>query len=325
MHGRFPSPSPSFSLRRRGPLWAALFVTTLLFLPAPPALIAASATLPPPLPPPRTSPVADFRHLLSLPPSERAAELALRSEAQQSFLLQRLAEYEQLPEHRREERLLATDLYWHLQQLLSRSPTERQAILDQAPPTLQPVLIARLHAWDSLSPEDRSSLLRDNRALRYLARWNHRPPPPLPGDATTHYPPLPPTPTPQPPQSPASAATTSTTSWNQLLENPSPGTQRALERLDTPERQKLQEILDRYQELPRENRQKWIESFQRFTHLPDSERAAFLHQAQVWKSLPPEERQAWRDLSPRLPPLPPVPLPTQRQVPPVPPLPNTQP
>lgn len=319
MHGPPHDPSP----RHSWSLQPSLIVTTLLLLLSPGALSAPVTPPPPPLPPPPTSPVSSFRHLLSLPPTERAAELAHRSETQRTFLLQRLAKYEELPENQREERLLATDLYWHLQQLLPRSPIERQPILDQAPPALRPILIARLQTWDRLPPDDQSSLLREDRALRYLARWTHRPLPPLPGQPSPPPPPLPPNPTPTVPPLPSPTHPSLVSSWNQLLENPNPGTQRALERLASPEREKLQQILNRYHQLPQETRRKWIEGFHRFAHLTASERAAFLHQAQVWKSLPPEERQAWRDLSPRLPPLPPVPLPTQ--APPVPPLPNTPP
>jgi hypothetical protein len=92
--------------------------------------------------------VATFRLLLSQSLAERAAALARRSEAQRTALLARLTEYEALPPEVREERLWATDLFWHVQQLLPRAPAERGELIAAAPVELRGVLAERLALWD---------------------------------------------------------------------------------------------------------------------------------------------------------------------------------
>src|SRR5262245_45329177 len=103
----------------------------------------AGETTFPPAPPLPTSPVAVFRQLLDLKPAERLEALSRRPERQRESLRLRLMEYDTLPPGLREERLRATDLYWHIQQLLPRAASERTDLLAAAPAELRAVLTER--------------------------------------------------------------------------------------------------------------------------------------------------------------------------------------
>lgn len=290
---------------------------------------SAGSPVPPPAPPLPNSPIAAFRILLAMDASHRTAALQARSEKQRQALEARLAEYDALAADQREARLLATDLFWHLQQLLPRAPMERAELVASAPAELRPILEERLALWDRLPAADRAMLLQHERAIRYFARVREVVPPPLPGPhgagATPGAPPLPTRVVLEDARFPElNLADRShlVGTWRRLFEAPSSTLERQLARksMTEAERREMQETLDRFRTLTSSQRQVCIESFTRFASLSPSERASFLRHAEKWASLPPAERQAWRGLVGKLPPLPPVPV---KVVPP--PLPVTEP
>lgn len=269
----------------------------------------------PPAPPLPRSPVAVFRHLLALPPTERAQALAQRGEAQRAALLARLGEYERMSVEAREERLWATDLFWHVRQLLPRAAAERRELIAAAPEELRIVLTERLALWDALPAGDREMLIRNERAIRYFAHLREVVPPPLPGgavDATRA--PSQPRPTVEVPglmHLSENERTRMVDAWRQFFD-PSSGSgerrrQRTLRVMSEPERREMDAVLDRFRGLPAEQRRVCVESFARFATLSPEERQDFLRSAARWESLSPEERRTWRSLVTKLPPLPPVP------------------
>lgn len=306
---------------RRGPGWCGM-LAGLCFWIAGTWGVGAAAPIPrgegaalPPAPPLPRSPVAVFRQLLALPPAERVAALAQRGEAQRAALASRLAEYENLPHETREERLRATDLFWHVRQLLPRAASERRELIAAAPEELRSVLAERLALWDALPSADREMLIRNERAIRYFAQLRDVVPPPLPGgqpgaaaaDAG-------------PPQSAVEWSGLTQLSererarmvetWRQFFD-PSGGAgerrrQRTLRVMSEPERREMDAVLERFRGLPPEQRRVCIESFARFASLSPVERQGFLRSVARWESLSPEERRTWRSLVTKLPPLPPV-------------------
>ena len=298
---------------------AGLAAMTLVVAPAPAAETPGGA---PPVPPLPASPVATFRQLLALPPTDRDAALAARPEAQRQTLRTRLAEYDSLSPERREERLQATDLYWHLQQLIRRAPAERVALLAAAPDDLRPILVERLAVWDRLPDSDRRVLVEHEQSIRYFARWHEIPqPPPLPG----------------PSLAPAPAVSLrlqgelsrlqeltpdqrqrAVENWHQFFDSPGPRAERALRTMSASERMEMQEVLRKFRALPPGQRQTCIDSFARLANLPPADRAEFLRRAERWEALPASERAAWRRLVTLLPPLPPVPEIESRPTPPIP-------
>ncbi len=305
-------------------LACAVLAFTRLALAQPP--IPGSAAGLPPAPPLPTSPVATFRHLLALPAAERTNALAARPPRQREFLRTRLAAYEGMAPATREERLRATDLYWHLQQLIRRAPGERSTLLAAAPSDLQPVLRLRLEFWDRLSPEDRTVLLENEGTLRYLAQARLSTPPPIP-PVTAGNAPAAITAAPAVPlrvqaelsklsQLPAADRERIQENWQRFFEGSAPRRERALQEMTTLERQDMQRVLERFRSLSPAQRRSCVESFTRLATMPSAERTEFLRQAERWGSLPANERQAWRQIVNKLPVFPP--LPTAIDTPPLP-------
>jgi hypothetical protein len=239
----------------------------------------------------------------------REEELKTRTAEQREVLLARLVEYAALSKSEREMRLRATDLYWHLQQLLHRAPAERSQLLASAPEDLRGILAERLALWDSLPIKDREALLQHERAIRYFARLRAAPHPPLPG---SHQPAarLPNVRIPEELEryqrlSSAERAEVHR-QWAQFFEAPPPGKNRTLRAMSDVERREMQTVLERMRGLPPAQRQVCIDSFARFAGMSTPERAAFLRSVEMWEALTPEERATWRHLVTMLPQLPPA-------------------
>lgn len=270
------------------------------------------AVLPPPAPPLPRSPVAVFRILLSQSTAEREATLSRRNPAQRALIVARLAEYETLAPEVREERLMATDLFWHLQQLLPRAPAERGELIAVAPESLRAVLSERLAVWDAVPAGDRAVLLQHERAIRYFSQVREVSAPPLPGASGETRPArvrlsvdLP-----RMGELPAADRLRLVDTWRRFFDPQTAAgltrRQRALQAMSEAERREMAAVLTRFQALPVEQRRVCLESFARFAALSPAERRGFLRNAERWESLAPEERRAWRDVVNKLPPVPPL-------------------
>lgn len=308
--------------------WSGLLATALLLGLGNGGLTTRSATPPLPVSPPPIpsavlppSPVQTFRELLAMTADQRATALQARSPAQREVIRSRLAEYEALSPRLREERLQATDLYWHLQHLMRRTAGERGPILATVSPSLRRILDERLTIWDHLPESDRQALLQHDAAIRYFA-----------GPRTGQLPPLP-TPSPEPralapislrlqselarfSQLPADERARIEAQWRQFFDTPSPRTERVLEAMSATEREEMEAVLARFRQLQPEQRQRCIASFARLAQLPPAERSAFLRNVERWNAAAPAERDLWRSLVNKLPILPP--LPGEAMLPPLP-------
>lgn len=288
--------------------------------PVPGTIQPGAGVVPPPAPPIPVSPVNIFRELLAMTATERESALAARPEKQREILRLRLADYERFNPIEREERLNATDLYWHLQQLLRRAPSERAELLGHVPASLRVVLAQRLALWDHLPAAEQQALLQHERTVRYLSRLRQVQMPPLPGTNAI---------------SPARASATFETEvarlgnltpsefqrlhqqWRQFFEAPAPRTDRALRTMSDEERTEMTVVLERFRKLSPDQRRTCVDSFTRLASLSAPDRALFLRSAERWESLSADERATWRQLVTKLPIFPP--LPTDHAEPPLPP------
>jgi hypothetical protein len=259
----------------------------------------------PPRPAPPESPVAQFRRLLAAPAAERAALLAARPPRQREGLERRLAAYDAMSPAAREQRLAATELYWHLAPLLRAGAAERAAALARLPAGWHGVVTNRLAVWDALAAEDRAALLRHGEALHHFARVRAETLPPLPGAEPVSAPPV-------PPQVEARLASFRglpvderrhiQAQWRGLFE---PGEAAPAAALAADERAAMDAALARFRALPPEQRRACVEAFGRFAELTAAERNQFLRSAERWAQLSSADRAAWRALVTRPPPLPP--------------------
>lgn len=273
--------------------------------------VAGGAAATPPLPPLPASPVSTFRQWLGMNAEDRERALATRPEPQRGILRARLAEYSAMTEAQREERLRATDLYWHFQQLLRRNGAERAALLASSPAVLRPILEERLAIWDRMPPADREALLQQDRVVRYFARVRASEPqaPPLPGASIVAAPSVPFRTQNQlakvqelSPQ----ARRRVETQWREFLEAPTPLVERKLKSMSEEDRRDMEQVLARFRQLSGPQRQACIDSFTQFAEMKPIDRADFLRRAERWDALSPEERAQWRALVTKLPPLPPA-------------------
>jgi hypothetical protein len=270
-----------------------------------------AAVAPPPFPPLPASPVSIFRQLLAMNPEERDRALATRVEAQREVLRSRLTEYAALPEAQREERLRATDLYWHFQQLLRRSGAERDTLLASAPEVLRPILAERLAIWDRMPTADREALLAQERVVRYFSRVRPSAPqlPPLPGTSVGKAPPMPirvQAELTKVQELPIETRRRVQSQWREFVEASTPAVEQRLKAMSEEDRRDMEQVLQRFRQLSGPQRQACIDSFTRFAEMKPAERAEFLRRAERWDALSSEERAQWRALVTKLPPLPPA-------------------
>lgn len=269
-------------------------------------LAAGAAEQAPPLPPVE-SPVAVFRRLLAGSLAEREAAITNRPPRHQEILRRRLAAYEAMAPAQREERLLATELYWHLAPLLRQPAGERAAALASVPEPWRMAIKARLAVWDTLPAGDRAELLRHEEALHYFARIRAETMPPLPG---AQFVPAPPVPARVERELahfrglPVGQQRRIKARWSELFD-PATGEVAGVERLPAAEAAAMQAALERFRALPAPQRRACVDAFARFASMSAAERNEFLRSAEQWARLTPTERARWRELVTRLPPLPP--------------------
>jgi hypothetical protein len=238
-------------------------------------------------------------------------------------------------------------------QLLAMSPSERIISLTNRTPETRARIMAKVHEYLVLSPDERELRLRstelrwyltplfrmapadreprlalvpdDMRALvkSRLTQWDLLPPPLqqefLANDRALHY---------FAHIETTNSATTSSEQqtiagqFNQIFELTPEEKQQALKTLSNAERAQMEKTLQAFGQLPPRQRLLCVKNYARFTGMSPAERADFLKNAQRWSQMSPQERQTWRDLVanvPLWPPLPPTILPPNL-IPPHPPL-----
>jgi hypothetical protein len=224
-------------------------------------------------------------------------------------------------------------------QLLMMSPMERNAVLTNRPAPVRARILAKIHEYQVLNPDERELRLRATELRWYLTplmragptnrepqlarvpeelqglvrsrlvQWDLLPPPLqqefLANDQTVHYF----TQT----SAAADAGSRKTADEFEKFFELLPGEKEKLLRtLSAPERAQMEKTLKAFDQLPQAQRALCIRNYATFAGMSGAERSEFLKNAESWSKMSPQERQAWRDLVahvPLWPPLPPSILP----------------
>lgn len=257
--------------------------------------------------PPNTArtPVDFFRQLLTASPAAREPMLASRPATERALLLAKVREYEALTPAERELRLNATQMRWHLKNLLPADARQRAAYLAALPPAERAVLEPRLKNLEQLPPRLQSEARSSQTVIHYYSRPVTPPVPPglVP---IAHQPAATPAPVPAPaPSTSRNPRQTTVEQFRRFFELNDRDRARALERLPEAERQSLEQLMQELDHLPGPLRTLCMDALQKFATLSPREQAEFLRSASRWQALTPGERETWRDFVTELPPLPP--------------------
>lgn len=265
-----------------------------------------------PIPPAGPSPLQQFRSWLEMPETEREKALAGWPPEKQKVLREKLRAYSLLPAAQRDRRLNMLELRWHLRPLMSLTPEQREARLAAVPPPIQPMVHARLEAWDRLPGTMRAELLANDEArelvMAHFAQIRR---------GATHG---------QvfgsldaerreqleraleimsktaPPERQRMAA-----QINHFFEMGPAERSKTLSEFSLTEQAEIQRTLDAFASLPAEQRRTCVRSFQKFAGMTPEERLSFLRNAARWQGMSPKERETWKNLVTKLPPMPPEP------------------
>jgi hypothetical protein len=223
-------------------------------------------------------------------------------------------------------------------QLLAMSPVERTAALTNRTPEVRARILAKVHEYQMLGPDERELRLRatelrwhltpllrvppaeraprlatvpeDLRGLvkSRLEQWDILPPQLqqefLANDKALHY-----FARVEGTNRPAATAAQQKTAdqFNQFFEFTPAEKQQTLGTLSAAERGQMEKTLKTFEQLPPQQRILCVRNYGKFAGMSAAERAEFLKNAESWSKLPPKERQAWRDLVARVPQWPPMP------------------
>ena len=238
----------------------------------------------------------------------------------------------------------------YFRRLLALSPAERMRSLTNRPPEVRARILAKVHEYLAMDPNDRELRLRAtelrwyltplfrlapaDRAARLdqvpselrdlitsrLAEWDA-----LPAsaqqemlvDAKT----LPYFARVETNNAPLDAAHQKIADqFNQFFVLTAGEQAQCLASLSDAERAQMEKTLQTFHDLPPQQRLTCIRNYARFTGMSPAERADFLKNAEHWSQMSPKERQAWRDLVAEVPLMPPRPLVPLNLIPPHPPL-----
>jgi hypothetical protein len=228
--------------------------------------------------------------------------------------------------------------------LLAMSPKERADFLTNRPPGMRARIIAKIHEYQILNPDERElrlsatelrwyltpllSLAPTNRAERValvpdnlrplvkdrLQQWDILPPPLkqefLENDRALHYfarivP-------------PGTAASDDLSNeqrqkiagqFNEFFELTPGEKEKALKTLSAAEQAEMQKTLQSFEHLPPPQRLMCLRNYAKFAGMSNVDRSEFLKNAEHWSQMSPAERQTWRDLVAHVPEWPPVPPP----------------
>jgi hypothetical protein len=224
--------------------------------------------------------------------------------------------------------------------LLAMSPKERADFLTNRPPEIRARILAKVHEYQALDPDERELRLcatelrwyllplmqmsPTNRAARLaqmpedlrplakdrLVQWDILPPPLqqefLENGRALHY-----------------FARVETASevdinpkhaeiaeqFNQFFELTPDEKEKTLNTLSAAERAQMEKTLQSFDKLPPPQRLQCMRNYAKFAGMSAAERAEFLKNAEHWSQMSPADRQTWRDLVahvPQWPPLPPI-------------------
>jgi hypothetical protein len=249
--------------------------------------------------------------------------------------------------------------------LLAMSPKERLDFLTNRPPPLRVRILAKVHEYEIMDPDERELRLRATELRWYLMpllqmaptnatnrdeqlahvpedlrdlvktrlnEWEILPPQLkqefLENDRALHYF----TRIVPPGYSVVESVSDQqqqniSDAFNQFFELKPAEKQATLNTLSVAERASMEKTLQSFDQMPPQQRSQCVLNYAKFAGMSPAERAEFLKNAERWSQMSPEERQTWRDLVAHVPPWPPLPPSTfpPGLVPPAPPMPTTPP
>lgn len=248
------------------------------------------------------NPVAVFRGLLAMRTEARVAELSTKPERLRAVLTTRLRDYDALPAAEREARLLATELRYYLNPLLTTIPATRATQLAAVPENFRALVVERLAAWDKLPAEIQREVLVDERMRQAMTR------PAVVGA----FPPLPPGLQPKVPDNLAQWQALNAQQREQLLNNfthyfrlDERAKTRVVAALPEPKRAEAARTLDQFEHLSAEERAACLSALKQLGQMTPEQQAQFYTNAEKWKQMPELERARWRKVVVEFPPLPP--------------------
>ncbi|HWD92309.1 MAG TPA: DUF3106 domain-containing protein [Verrucomicrobiae bacterium] len=245
------------------------------------------------------SPVALFRELLAMTPEQRQTAIAIRPPDIQKRILEKLEEYEILPDPLRELRLRETELRWYLRPLMDEPRTNRPAALARVPEELRAQVGQRLELWDVLPPQLQEQFKKDDLIASYFAQVTSATPQEHEAILRTI------------PADRRQELEKGLDRWrgmsddqrqkallgfNQFFQLTPDEKEKTLDTLPDDERREMERTLASYSNLTPGQRAQCLSSFEEFAGMSIAERQQFLKNAERWREMTPEERQKWREL-----------------------------
>lgn len=279
-----------------------------------------AAVLPPPQPVPE-NPVNKFSELLRLDVAGREKVLQGKTEWQQRYLRDRLAEFDALGSTEREVRLGLMHLRYYMLMAMRAPAAQRDQRLTGVPPEYRDLIAERLLAWEKLPADQQKELLQNEAVLSQISWFEiggvTRPEAEVPASSARGSPEL---------QSdlqrwrelPEVQRERMTRNFSQFFQLSSRQRQKILQRVDEADRTVVERATAALERLPSAERLQCIDALNRYADMTAEERARFLQNAARWRAMSSEERQAWRWVAshvapgkafPARPPMPPPPIP----------------
>ena len=226
--------------------------------------------------------------------------------------------------------------------LLAMSPKQREEYLTNRPPQMRERILAKVHEYESLSPDDRELRLRATELRWYLmpllqtspanrdaglarvpadlreivksrlSEWDILPPQLkdefLENEQARYY-----FARIQPPANTAAAQQLAaqrqriSEQFREFLELTPEEKQQTLDTLSADERAQMQKTLESFGKLTTEQQTQCVANYAKFAGMSAADRVEFLRNAERWSQMSPAERQTWRDLVANVPDWPPAP------------------
>jgi hypothetical protein len=245
------------------------------------------------------SPVAEFRELLAMTPAERKQAISIRPPEIQERILQKLGEYQILPDELREQRLRETELRWYLRPLMDEPRTNRAARLALIPDDERQLVEQRLEMWDLLPPSLQEEMKNNDMVVNYLAQSGTA----TPEERDDILKKLPPDRRAELEkgldrwqQMSDDQRQKALAGFNRIFQLTPEEREKTLDTVSDEERQQMEQTLQAYGKLTQAQRAQCIRSFGKFATMSVAERQQFLKNAEQWNKMTPEERQKWREL-----------------------------
>lgn len=233
------------------------------------------------------SPVAVFRELLRMSPSELDAQLVRYPEPTRDRVQAKLAEYRILPSPILELRLAVTELWWYLRPLLDVPVAERAARLAAIPQPYRDLVEARLNQWRLTPPAITDNIIKfradlwgfvgldgantnsvgetDPRLLEWKAL-------------------------------PVAERRQMLAYFTNFIAMSDDDKDKVLGALSPPERLEAETKVDPIKTWSTNEMATYLSAFQKFSNMSAVERARFMKSAERWERMSEAERSAWREI-----------------------------